>query len=403
VQNPERALEAVVTLLQEDMVDIAQVVVRTGPWQLSSAAVEGRDPITSTLRWVDDPVDAFEETLRRDLIEDVVLPRSGKPRRAALEGLFTGESTIAAVDASTAEQLVVLPLRARGRSLGLLVLGRRQGFGFGGSHVFLEDLAERIAVGLDATLVVGESRYVASVLRRSLAPVEIPQIDGLDIATFYRVAHQSEDVGGDFFDVFGPTDEDVTLLCGDVAGKGVEAAVAAKRIRNAVRTAALVDRSPAWVLGLVNQVLTSEADCYSERLATAVCARLRRDADGDAMTLDLANAGHPPALVVRADGTVEDVDAPGVALALLDTSDYEQTSLTLGPRDTVVLYTDGVTEARGAEDMFGEERLRRLLATVAGLPCSAIAEAVAVAVHDHLGDRRHDDIAVVVVQNRSGR
>jgi serine phosphatase RsbU (regulator of sigma subunit) len=74
--------------------------------------------------------------------------------------------------------------------------------------------------------------------------------------------------------------------------------------------------------------------------------------------------------------------------------------VSLGPRDTVVLYTDGVTEARGVDDMFGEERLRRLLTTVAGLPAQAIVESIAVAVHDHLGDRRHDDIAVVAVQYR---
>jgi hypothetical protein len=361
--------------------------------------VSGHEPVTGTVRWVDDPVDAYEQTLRRDVVEDVVLPTQGRARRSALAALFTGAQAIAAVDGSDAEQLVVLPLRARGRSLGVLVLGRRRGYGFAGSHSFLEDLAERIAVGLDATLVVAESRYVASVLRRSLAPVEVPRIEGLDIATFYRVAHQSEDVGGDFFDIFGPTD-DVTLLCGDVAGKGVEAAVSAKRIRNAVRTASMVDRSPAWVLGLVNRVLASEADSYSERMATAVCARLRRE--GDTVRVDLANAGHPPMLVVRADGTVEDVDAAGVALGLLDTGEYAETCESLGPRDTVVLYTDGVTEARGVDDMFGEERLRRLLATVAGLPAQAVVEAIAVAVHDHLGERRHDDIAVVAVQNRPG-
>jgi hypothetical protein len=400
VQNPERALEAVATLLQEDMVDVAQVVVRTGPWQLSSAAVEGHEPVTATVRWVDDPVDAFEQTLRRDVVEDVALPTSGRARRSALAALVTGEPAVAAVDGSDAEQLVVLPLRARGRSLGLLVLGRRRGFGFAGSHTFLEDLAERIAVGLDATLVVAESRYVASVLRRSLAPVEVPRVEGLDIATFYRVAHQSEDVGGDFFDIFGPTDDDVTVLCGDVAGKGVEAAVSAKRIRNAVRTASMVDRSPAWVLGLVNRVLASEADSYSERMATAVCARLRREED--AVRVDLANAGHPPMLVVRADGTVEDVDAAGVALGLIDSGEYAEARVSLGPRDTVVLFTDGVTEARGVDDMFGDERLRRLLGTVAGLPAPAVVEAIAVAVHDHLGDRRHDDIAVVAVQNRPG-
>ncbi|MFC6288334.1 PP2C family protein-serine/threonine phosphatase [Nocardioides sp. GCM10027113] len=397
VQNPERTLESLVSLLQEEMVDVAQAVVRTGPWQLTAAAVNGHEPVTTSTRWVDDPVEAFERTMQRETVEDVVLPSSGARRREALAAFFPEDAVKDAVDAVRGEQLVVIPLVARGRSLGILVLGRRHGFGFSGSHSFLEDLAERIAVGLDATLVVAESRYVASVLRRSLAPVETPSLPGLEVATYYRVAHQSEDVGGDFFDVFG-TGEDATALCGDVTGKGVEAAVAAKRIRNAVRTSSMVERAPGWVLGLVNRVLVNESEELSERLATAVCARLRRQ--GDRVHVEIANAGHPPALVVRADGSVEAFENSGLALALLDGSEYAESQVALEPRDTLLLYTDGVTEARGAEELFGDARLRRVLHDVAGLAPKAMVEAIAVAVHDHLGDRRHDDIAVVAVQNR---
>ncbi len=394
IQNPQRALEALTTLLLDDMVDIAEVVVRTGPWELVCGATRGQVPACSSLRWADVSPAAFEEIIRRGAGQELTLPSSGPARDEALASLFPPD-TARAVEELRAEELVILPLAARGRCFGLLVLGRAPGFTFSGSDTFLADLAQRVAVGLDASLLVAESRYVATVLRQSLAPDETPQVPGLDIATFYNVAHASEALGGDFLDIHGP-DDDLTLICGDVAGKGVEAAVHAKRLRNAVRTAAMVERSPGWVLGLVNRVAVAEASDFSEGLATAVCARLRR---GEGMLhIDLANAGHPPALVVRADGTVETVESAGVALALLPDSEFAERSIRLGPLDTLVLYTDGVTGARGIHDLFGDERLRQHLALVAGLPASAVVDSLAVAVSEHLGDRTRDDIAVVAVR-----
>ena len=395
IQNPQRALDTLVSVLLEEMVDVAQVVVRSGPWQLVSGAVQDGSIHSSAARIVEGtPVD-LDSALRRGLRDDVVLPKSGAARRQALADFIPDAGLVDEVDALGSEQLAVLPLNARGRSFGVLVIGRAPGFGFGDAQNFLDDLAARIAVGLDATLVVAESRYVASVLRRSLAPTDLPKVPGLTLATYYRVAHQSQELGGDFLDIHGPED-DLILLCGDVAGKGVEAAVHAKRIRNAVRTASLVDRSPSAILGLTNRVLVSEAEEFSEGMATGVCARLRPE--GGTMRVDLANAGHPAALLIRADGTVEEVVADGVALALIDNNTYADTELTLHPRDTLLVHTDGVTEARGVDDLFGDRRLRDCLRGLGGLPPSAIIESIAVAVSDHLGERAHDDIAVFAAQ-----
>ncbi|MFC4786847.1 PP2C family protein-serine/threonine phosphatase [Nocardioides sp. MAHUQ-72] len=395
IQNPQRALETLVAVLLEEMVDVAQVVVRTGQWQLVAGAVQDGPLRSRSSRLVDGtPVD-LDNALRRGLRDDVVVPAGGPARREALAAFLPDPDLLAEVDALGTEQLAVLPLAARGRSFGVLVIGRAPGFGFGDAQNFLDDLAARVAVGLDATLVVAESRYVASVLRRSLAPAEMPRVPGLQLATYYRVAHQSQELGGDFLDVHGP-DDDLILLCGDVAGKGVEAAVHAKRIRNAVRTASHVDRAPSWILGLTNRVLVAEAEEFSEGMATGVCARLR-PCDGH-LRVDLANAGHPPALVVRADGTLEEVTADGVALALLDGAVYGETQVQLGPLDTLLVHTDGVTEARGADDLFGDHRLRAALRDLGGLPPSALIESVAVAVSDHLGERAHDDIALLAAQ-----
>ena len=393
IQNPQRALEAVVDRLLDEMVDLAHVVVRTGPWQLSCGGVHGTAPHSRVDRWTDSVPPAVQQALTRAVSDQVSLSRERDLRHAALAAYLSPEQLVEEAVELPIDRLLLLPLTSRGRTFGLLVLGRT--LGFGDVAPFLEDLASRIATGLDAALILAESRHVTSVLRDSLAPAALPEIDHLDIATYTRVAHQSEALGGDLLDVHGAAD-DLVLVCGDVAGKGVEAAVHAKRIRNAVRTLSQVDRDPGWILGLVNRVLVAEATPFSEALSTAVCARLR---PGDAgLRVDLASAGHPPALVLRADGTVEAADAEGVSLALVDDATYTSSTLTLGSRDTLLLYTDGVTEARGADAFFGDDSLRRILEPLCGHRPQAVVNAVAVAVSDHLGDRTSDDIALLAVQ-----
>ncbi|GAB2881464.1 PP2C family protein-serine/threonine phosphatase [Nocardioides pacificus] len=407
VQHPGRASEAMVSLLVEEMVDFAQVTLWSGTRQITSAAVQG-SPIRSTQDYrADHATPALDETARQGITEQVMLSTRQPARRAVIDSVVADASVADDLDRIGTEILVLLPLTSRGRTFGVLSLGRAPGFAFDeGSLGFLDDLAQRISVVLDATLVVAESRHVASVLRESLTPPRIPEIADLDIATFYRVAHEHEAVGGDFFDVHGPVG-DQTVLLGDVAGKGVEAAVAAKRIRNAVRTAAHVNRSPGWILGLVNRVLVSEATEYSETLATAVCARLRPSpSDGPAgserLTVDLAGAGHPAALVLRADGTLEQVASRGPALGLDEAMVFEETTIELAPHDTLVLHTDGITEARGSMDMYGEQRLHDLLRQLAGGSSSALVEGVAMAVSTHIRDHEHDDIALIALQFRPG-
>ena len=376
---------------------MAQVVVRTGQWQLVAGAVQGGPVHNTATRVVDGTPADLENALRRGLHDDVVLPKAGAPRRRALAAFLPDPDLAAEVDALGSEQLAVLPLTARGRSFGVLVIGRAPGFGFGDAQNFLDDLAARVAVGLDATLVVAESRYVA--------------VGAAPLAGAHRACRRCpawrwrrttasptsrQELGGDFLDVHGP-DDDLILLCGDVAGKGVEAAVHAKRIRNAVRTASHVDRSPGWILGLTNSVLVDEAEEFSEGMATGVCARLRPD--GDRLRVDLANAGHPPALLLRADGTLEEVlhrrGGPGPARRR---HLRPRRSSPSGPLDSLLVYTDGVTEARGVDDLFGDRRLRDVLRGLGGLPPTALIESVAVAVSDHLGERAHDDIAIFAAQ-----
>jgi serine phosphatase RsbU (regulator of sigma subunit) len=175
----------------------------------------------------------------------------------------------------------------------------------------------------------------------------------------------------------------------------VEAAVLTGKVRQSVRTAALVDRDPAAVLALANRALVAD---HVDTFVTAVCARGRRD--GDDLLLDVAAAGHPPPLVVRRDGSVERLEVTGTVLGLLPDSAYHAVAVRLAPGETCVFYTDGVTEAPGHRERFGDERLQRVLESVGSSPVRAQVEALAMALTSHLQDRPHDDIAILAVQAR---
>ncbi len=391
--HADRAVELVLELLVEQVVDWAQVTLRSaggyscrfrpadgaaGSATVPAAAVPDTGVLGRTLRHgVAELVPVCEDSA------DGAALASAVPAPAARSGL----AGIRPVD------VLCLPLTARGATYGALTLARRAGQGFDEPTLdLLTELAERVSVGLDTARMIAESRRVATVLSRDLAPRTLPALTGVQLATYHRVAVEQEALGGDFYDVQGASD-DWTAVVGDVCGKGVEAATLTGRVRQSVRTAALVDRSPARVLDLVNRALLADAE---ETFVTAICAR--GSWDGERLRLELASAGHPRPWLVRRDGTVEQVPVSGVVLGLLDDAGYVDHALRLDAGDTLLMYTDGVVEAPGRRDRFGDDRLRDVLVRTGAAPAPAIVEAVAVAVSAHLGDRRHDDIALLGVQ-----
>ncbi len=284
-------------------------------------------------------------------------------------------------------------LTSHGTTLGALVAVRGHGRGYDEPEVRLvEEFAGRVAVTLDAARLYEERTHIANTLQAGLRPPELPALPGMRIAARYRAAHERMDIGGDFYDVHGAPD-DVCAVIGDVCGKGVEAAVLTGKARQTVKTAALFDRSPSVILAALNDVLSAEG---SDRFVTVACARLRPDGDGTHVTL--AVAGHPPPLVVRRDGTVEDVAVRGTVAGVWPNLTYEEVGLRLGPGDTMLLFTDGVFEARNRGDFFGMTRLRALLAGYAAASPETMGEAVEQRVVEHLDGAEHDDIALLAIQ-----
>ncbi|RZS82956.1 serine phosphatase [Motilibacter rhizosphaerae] len=293
-----------------------------------------------------------------------------------------------------------LPLVARGTAFGTVTL--RTAPEDEGALAVLEELVGRAALALDAARLYGERSSVASVLQASLRPPRLPAVPGVRLAARYRAALEHSELGGDFYDVHGAGD-DWTVVVGDVCGKGVEAAVLTGQSRQSVRTAGLVDRDPARVLALLNDVLVgSEID--PGKFVTAVAARLRPLAAGG-LRVDLASAGHPFPLHLGPGG-VRAVPVTGIVAGAFPGAAYDRQTLVLAPGETLLLLTDGVLEARGRDGDFGEERLQRLLDQLARRPGGrhpdAVVDTVLEGVLTHLDGRPHDDIALLALQAGDG-
>ncbi|HVE93831.1 MAG TPA: SpoIIE family protein phosphatase [Acidimicrobiales bacterium] len=232
---------------------------------------------------------------------------------------------------------------------------------------------------------------LARTLQRTLIPPTAPSIPGLDVAAAYRPAGDGDEVGGDFYDVFQVADDDWVVVIGDVSGKGVEAAVVTALARHTIRAAAVNEQRPSQILSTLNTVLLRSD---TDKFCTVALIRLR-NRDG-AWTVLASNAGHPAPVLIRSSGVASPVGTPGSLLGILTVPSLTDTHYELARGDKLILYTDGVTEARGPDGFFGEDGL--LGALEAGPNTSSeLASALLAEVLAFEAGRPRDDIAIVSV------
>ncbi|HZU73408.1 MAG TPA: GAF domain-containing SpoIIE family protein phosphatase [Acidimicrobiales bacterium] len=291
------------------------------------------------------------------------------------------------------------PLRARGRILGSITLvssgsGRR----FDRRDLALaEDLAYRAALVIDNARLFSERTEVARSLQSALLPPRLPAIEGLEVAARYRAAGEGLEVGGDFYDLFSIGRGAWAAVIGDVCGRGSEAAAVTGLVRHSLHASALQARNPASMLQVANAVLGEHQDGGSDRFCTAACAILR---PGEVTRATIASAGHPAPLILRADGAIEEFDGGGLALGIAPGRGpgLHSKRYSLGAGDTLVLYTDGVTEARdGSGRFFGHEGLEAVLRERAGSGAGPIAGGLLHSVEAFSGGRLNDDLAILVI------
>jgi sigma-B regulation protein RsbU (phosphoserine phosphatase) len=259
--------------------------------------------------------------------------------------------------------------------------------------VLAEEFARRAALAIDNARLYSERDHVARALQASLLPPSLPEIPGVDVAARYVAAGEGNEVGGDFYDVFQVGAEAWVVVVGDVSGKGIPAAVVTSFVRYTVRSLAMLHRDPADLLHALDRAIRDEG---TEHYCTLAAVRLDR-VDGR-WELAIALAGHPPALVRRPDRRTYELGTPGTPVGLMSEPEFHTVRHRLGD-ETVTLYTDGVTEARSPQGLYGEERLGLL---VAGLPHdpAAITESIARAVLAWQSDDASDDIAIVTFAAR---
>ncbi len=203
------------------------------------------------------------------------------------------------------------------------------------------------------------------------------------LAARYRAAGEGNEVGGDFYDVFQVGRSAWTIVLGDVSGKGPEAAAIAGLARHTLRAVAMRQRTPRRLLVALHDTLAHGEG--NGEFCTVCCALLQPSPSrpGGAR-LTVASAGHPPPVIRRADGTTELIDTSGPILGLpMRSMTFKQHALDLDVGDTVVMYTDGVTEAHHhLQELFGEERLLETIRMAPG-DVDAIADAILAAVSAH--------------------
>lgn len=235
------------------------------------------------------------------------------------------------------------------------------------------------------------SAELARTLQETLVPPRNPRIDGIDVATAYRPAGDGSEIGGDFYDVFEVADGGWVLALGDVAGKGVNAAVVATLARHTIRAVSVSEESPAEVLRQLNQVVLNHP---TERFCTAVVLRMRRT--GDCWDVSMATGGHPPALVADEHRPPRMIGEPAYLVGVFEAATYEDIRFEMRPGTTLVLHTDGVTEARRGEELYGDQRLVGLLQDDPTNP-DALVRRILEDVMDFQDQRARDDIALVAL------
>ena len=300
--------------------------------------------------------------------------------------------------------LMCVPLLARGRTMGAitLVLSSRSERRYDREDLLLaENLAYRCALAADNARLYRDRSEIARVLQKSLLPPHLPEIPGVEVGAEYLSVGEASEVGGDFYDLINTVEDGWICAIGDVRGKGVEAASVTALARYTIRAVTLKNDEPSEVLAALNEAMLRQLP--EDRFCTVACVRLEPRDGAAGVGIDVSRAGHPPPLLVRPEGTVEEVGCSGRVLGVFPEAELRDTSLRLMPGEALVLYTDGVTEARSPDgDFFGEGRLRDLLSSCAGLDAVTFARRVKDAVLDFQEGYPHDDLAVLVLRASDG-
>jgi serine phosphatase RsbU (regulator of sigma subunit) len=286
---------------------------------------------------------------------------------------------------------LLVPLVARGKAIGVLVtLGAQPGkFGKADADL-LSTFASHAALAIDTAELFGREHDVSHVLQSSILPARLPRFAGLELGAAYVPAEGIARIGGDYYDVFAAPDGRVAVVIADVCGKGVEAATKTSMIRFTVRGMVAAGAGPKQILEALNETVHASGD--PNDIFTIWLGML----DLQTGTLSWADGGHPPALLWRpSERSIVRLDTTGPLVGAVSGAQYDEASVALRSGDQVLLYTDGVSEARRNGRLFGEGRIRRVLRRSKG--AESLPEELLGAVQRYTGGALRDDAAILAV------
>jgi PAS domain S-box-containing protein len=325
--------------------------------------------------------------------------RSGRPELhpelpdELLEQGIEDPEQLATVRALGMRSVMLIPMQVAGRTIGVLTMvSAESGRSFNEDDlVFASDLARRAATAVENARLYTERAAAALTLQESLLPTRLPTMPGWALASSYAAGDTTVEVGGDFFDVV-ELDEGFLTIVGDVTGKGVQAAALTALARHTLATAARFDPSPAAVVSLLNDVLVHRPEIS---LLTVACAHVVPTDAG--ARLRLTSAGHPLPVLSRPGQRPTTIGPPGLLLGMTGAARWEQSEMELQPGDSLLFYTDGVTDTPSGGERFGEQRLLDALPDAPAEPGEIIA-AVQVALREFQVGDVVDDRAMLALR-----
>ncbi len=381
--------------------------------------------------------EALADALRAllDRVSPPQVPSRAGARRWSLSGLAASSLPARAADLAS-DAVWCCPLVARGRVLGVFVIGRPRGDSFPREAIeMVEDLGRRAALALDNARLYSQQLQTSRALQRSLLPPEVPRVPGVDLAVEYATAGEGNEVGGDFYDVFAVADDRWRFAIGDVCGTGPEAAAVTGLARYTMRILAREGRGIAAVLERLNRLIldegprarfitlvhgelvTARGGCSPEGSAAAGSVRAGAIAGGatrgsvgsggptarsrrrPVTRVSLVCAGHPLPLLLRAGAKPEPATSPQPLLGVLDDVAFRSKTIDLEPGDVLLCVTDGVTERRHAGQLLDDnDGLSQLFAECVGLNAGAVAARITRAVRDFAPQPPADDLALIVMR-----
>jgi serine phosphatase RsbU (regulator of sigma subunit)/PAS domain-containing protein len=328
----------------------------------------------------------------RDWPEVAEVVRTGRPAVHAQAGLVR-EPERPYIERFGIRSYVAVRLGSPGRPLGVLFVNytrRRHRFSRP-ELAFVETLTSYLSVTIERARLVSVLREAVTSLQAAVLPASFPTVPGLDVGALYRSASEVAQVGGDFYDLFALEGGRVAAVIGDVCGKGVAAARHTVRLRYELRTLLEEGRPPGRVLAAFNRRVQEEF--VSDEYATLLLCVL----DPATGAVSWSSAGHPPPVLTGPTPRTL-AFAGSLPVGLFPDATYQTSRFTLPPGRCVVLYTDGVVEARNPDRQeFGTEGLEAAVPAVAA-SAAAVAEVVLKQVLSHSGGHLDDDAAVLVLR-----